>query len=240
VQKVPLFVDFRDLGGTGAGDVWAAGTAGGLARWDGSAWRSVTGESTAGYSSIAIVSANLGAATTDKRLLVWDGTHWDSVFGRPSFDGIRAVAPLGSAGRFVAVGDAGLIVAVDGKTWTRAASGVKGALRALAVCGDDVIAVGEAAVRRGAKGEWKPLAAPPVPVTAAVARCDAGGTRVAAVAAVGGDELLVLDVRAGKAGKWSRTTVSKGASLTDLAPHGKGLIAVGKGGVVATRAEWEP
>lgn len=231
VEKIPILVDFVTVSGTSASDVWVGGTAGGLARWDGKGWASIPSESTAGFTGIAAITPDRAAATTEKRYTIWDGDHWDSVVGRPSLKGLRAVAPLGKGG-FVAVGDGGLVAEADAKSkkWTRTTA--RGDLTAVVSCGQDVIALGDVTLRRGKKG-WSDLAAPPAPVQAAVARCKGG--KVAAVAAIAGDSVHILEVAKDT---WRSEVVETGATLRGIAAQGKGLIVVGDKGLVATRASW--
>jgi len=231
-EKVPLVVDLTELGGTSASDVWVGGTGGGFAHWDGVEWTSAPSETKYAYECIAAVSRKLAAAVSAKHLVLWNGNHWDHTLRKPSFSGLRAIAAVDAKGGFVAVGDKGLVVDVAGGEAKNGTAGERG-FRGVVACGGDVIAIGAGAARRDAKGRWRTLAAPPVEVRGAVAHCGKKG--MARVAAIAGDEVLILDVAKNS---WSRQTVKSGATLTDIASLGAGLVVTGKGGLIATLSTW--
>lgn len=244
VERTPATADLVDVTGTGPRDVWVVGRAGAMGHFDGKAWSSIASESTQAFDAVAAAALERAAAVASGRILTWDGERWTAAEGRKKVGALAALAPLGGkAARFVAVGAGGLALLVTGVgPDARAAvesTGVTGDLLAIAACPGakgEAVAVGAAAARRSGKGRWSALPAPPVAVRGAVLRCK--GSRATHVAAVAGEELLVLELAGGE---WRRTTIAKGASLRDLAAWGKrGLVAVGDGGVVAVveRAPW--
>lgn len=245
-DKTTALVDFLDVSGSGANDVWVTGAAGGTVHWDGAAWTSVMSESTGAYVAIAAL-APAAACAVGKRVSTWNGDVWRSVKDRPKINGLAAVAALvgGKKPVFVAVGSGGQVWRVTGTGQNAVARDDKpvttGDLAGVAACpvkGGDIVAVGAVAVvNRGgtANGKWSVLTAPPVAVRGAVAKCKGKKvTHVAAIAAAG-DEVLVLDVAKGA---WTRETVQAGAVLTDIAAFGAGLIVSGKAGLIATRTSW--
>ncbi len=233
-DKLPAPLDWVDVHGTGASDVWAVGSAGGMIRWNGTRWTSIAGVDGDPYVAVA-AGASVVAAINEDSVALDQGKGWIFASGKGRPKGLRALGIVGDA-LFVAVGAGGLAIRVDGAggAWTPEKTGVDQALNAVAACpGGEAVAVGVSAARRSAAGRWTALTAPPVEVRGAVARCQ--GKKLERVAAVAGDEVLILDV-AKKT--WSRQTVASGTTLTDIAPLGAGLVVTGKSGLVATVPSW--
>jgi hypothetical protein len=218
---------------------WLVADAAAVHRWDGKALTSVPSNSSKAFDVVVAVGAARAGALRDGGLVTWDGERWTSPVGGLKYRGVAAMAPLGKG--FVAVGAGGLAVRVDG-VGPKAepiveTTGSDRDLRAVVGCGGaEVVAVGDVALRRDTKGVWRPLPAPPVPLSAAAARCAGAGAAPTHVAAVSGSaELFVLDV---KRESWTRVTVRDGAALADVAVYKKGLVVVGKGGLALASERW--
>lgn len=129
--------------GSGAKDVYAAGTGGAVLRYDGQTWSELPRRTSKTWWHMWGRSASdVWAVGEGGSVLRFDGRRWSSTYSRPSDDllGLHRVGP-----RDVwAVGMAGSVLHYDGAGWMRAESGTQHDLRAVWASGpDDVYAVGE-------------------------------------------------------------------------------------------------
>lgn len=129
--------------GSGAKDVYAAGTDGAVLRYDGQTWSEVPRRTNKTWWHVGGRSpSDVWAVGEYGSILRFDGRRWSSSDSRPSDDlaGLYRVGP-----RDVwAVGAGGSILRYDGASWMRTESGTQRDLHAVWASGpDDVYAVGE-------------------------------------------------------------------------------------------------
>lgn len=99
-------------------DAWAVGNNGAIARWNGTAWSSVTSPTTQNLQAIACFSAtDCSAAGSSGQMIRWNGTSWSNTVdtGSHAYRGIERV----SASDGWAVADSGRISRWNGTTWSQ-------------------------------------------------------------------------------------------------------------------------
>jgi len=153
--------DFKAIHGSGAQTIWAVGTKGSAAHFDGTTWQpGDLGGADANAVYIADV-LNGWAGTTSGLYRMQDGATWTPYF--ESGLSINALGLHGSGPDDVwAVGMTGKIAHWDGKSWKMVPSGTSIALRAVhALSPGEAWAVGEAGqILKWNGAKWSPVASP--------------------------------------------------------------------------------